>query len=97
MNHYGHAGEMTAGRVRAKARTWRERHHPVSFEIRHMKCAIDRRVLFSPDRDGMALLSDYLPADTASGIWERTTAASRAMRWPQRRCSFTLGADADHC
>ncbi|MEO8282674.1 MAG: DUF222 domain-containing protein, partial [Pseudarthrobacter sp.] len=51
------AGEMTAGRFRAKARTWRERHHPVSIETRHAKCAADRRVLFSPDRDGMAWLS----------------------------------------
>jgi hypothetical protein len=74
------AGELVPGRFRARARTWRERHHPVSIEKRHAKCVADRRVLFAPDRDGMAWLSAYLPADTASGIWERTTAAARPCR-----------------
>ncbi|MEO8283714.1 MAG: DUF222 domain-containing protein, partial [Pseudarthrobacter sp.] len=88
------AGEMVTGRFRAKARTWRERHHPVSIEKRHAKCAADRRVLFSPDRDGMAWLSAYLPADTASGIWERTTAAARAMQGPDEPRTLTqLRAD----
>jgi hypothetical protein len=87
-------GEMVAGRFRAKARTWRERHHPVSIEKRHAKCAADRRVLFSPDRDGMAWFSAYLPADTASGIWERTTAAARAMQGPDEARTLTqLRAD----
>lgn len=62
-------GELVPGRFRAKARTWRERHHPASMEKRHAKCVADRRVMFSPDRDGMAWFSAYLPADTASGIW----------------------------
>ncbi|MDR6414152.1 DUF222 domain-containing protein [Pseudarthrobacter sulfonivorans] len=88
------AGEMVAGRFRARARTWRERHHPVSIEKRHTKCATDRRVLFSPARDGMAWLSAYLPADTASGIWERTTAAARALQGPEEPRTLTqLRAD----
>jgi hypothetical protein len=77
-----HAGELTASRFRAKARTWRERHHPVSIEERHAKSAADRRVEFVPDRDGMAWLSAYLPADAAAGIWERATAAARALQGP---------------
>ena len=76
------AGELVPGRFRAKARTWRERHHPVSIETRHTKSAADRRVEFVPDRDGMAWLYAYLPADTAAGIWERTTAAARALQGP---------------
>ncbi|HEX9226353.1 MAG TPA: DUF222 domain-containing protein, partial [Arthrobacter sp.] len=76
------AGELVPGRFRARARTWRERHHPVSIEARHARCAADRRVEFVPDRDGMAWLSAYLPADTAAGIWERTTAAARALQGP---------------
>jgi hypothetical protein len=87
-------GELVAGRFRARARTWRERHHPVSIEKRHAKCVADRRVLFSPDRDGMAWLSAYLPADTASGIWERITAAARAMQSPNETRTLTqLRAD----
>ncbi|MDQ0850118.1 hypothetical protein QFZ65_002056 [Arthrobacter sp. B3I9] len=37
---------------------------------------------FVPDRDGMAWLSAYLPADAAAGIWERATAAARALQGP---------------
>lgn len=88
------AGELVPGRFRAKARTWRERHHPVSIEKRHAKCAADRRVEFVPDRDGMAWLNAYLPADTAAGIWEKTTATARAMQGPDETRTLTqLRAD----
>ena len=88
------AGELVPGRFRAKARVWRERHHPVSIEKRHSKCAADRRVEFVPDRDGMAWLNAYLPADTAAGIWERTTAGARALQGPGESRTLTqLRAD----
>ncbi|WP_354173719.1 DUF222 domain-containing protein [Arthrobacter sp. UYEF36] len=88
------AGELVPGRFRAKARAWRERHHPVSIEERHTRCAADRRVEYVPDRDGMAWLSAYLPADTAAGIWERTTAAARALQGPEEPRTLTqLRAD----
>ncbi|MCO4273629.1 HNH endonuclease [Pseudarthrobacter sp. HLT3-5] len=76
------AGGLVPGRFRHKARTWRERHHPVSIEKRHIRSAADRRVEYAPDRDGMAWLSAYLPADQAAGIWDRTTAAGRALQGP---------------
>ena len=56
------AGDLVPGRFRAKARPWRERHHRVSIEARHLSCAADRRVESSPDRDGMAWFTAYLPA-----------------------------------
>ena len=88
------AGGLVPGRFRVKARTWRERHHPVSIEKRHTKCAADRRVEFVPDRDGMAWLNAYLPADTAAGIWERTTAEARALQGPGEARTLTqLRAD----
>lgn len=88
------AGELVASRFRAKARAWRERHHPVSIETRHTRSAADRRVEYCPDRDGMAWLSAYLPADTAAGIWERTTAAARALQSPdETRTLSQLRAD----
>ena len=88
------AGEMVPGRFRHEARTWRERHHPVSIEKRHRKCAADRRLEYAPDRDGMAWLSAYLPADTAAGIWNRTTAAARALQGPNESRTLTqLRAD----
>jgi len=88
------AGELVPGRFRSKARSWRERHHPVSIETRHAKGVENRRVEYCPDRDGMAWLSAYLPADTASGIWERTTAAARTLQAPdEQRTLGQLRAD----
>ena len=88
------AGELVPGRFRVKSRTWRERHHPDSIEQRHTKSAKDRRVEYRPDRDGMAWLSTYLPAVTAAGIWERTTAAARALQGPGETRTLTqLRAD----
>ncbi|MCP9000063.1 HNH endonuclease [Pseudarthrobacter sp. RMG13] len=78
----GFAGGLIPGRFRHKARTWRERHHPVSIEKRHTRSAADRRVEYAPDRDGMAWLSAYLPADQAAGIWNRATSAARALQGP---------------
>jgi hypothetical protein len=88
------AGDLVPSRFRAKARAWRERHHPVSIEERHTRSAEDRRVDFLPDRDGMAWLSTYLPADSAAGIWDRTTAAARALQGPdETRTLSQLRAD----
>ncbi|XAS65244.1 DUF222 domain-containing protein [Micrococcaceae bacterium Sec5.8] len=88
------AGELVPGRFRAKARTWRERHHPVSIEARHATCVGDRRVEFVPDRDGMAWFSAYLPAVTASAAWDRATTAARALQGPAETRTLTqLRAD----
>ena len=91
----GPAGEMVPSRFRHKARTWRERHHPDSIEKRHTRSAADRRLEYSPDRDGMAWLSAYLPADQASGIWDRATTAARALQGPTESRTLTqLRADS---
>jgi hypothetical protein len=74
------AGEMPASRFRHKARIWRERHHTESIEKRLAKGLLDRRVEYTPDKDGMAWLSAYLPATTASAIWNRTTAVARGLQ-----------------
>ena len=88
------AGDLVPSRFRAKARAWRERHHPASIEERHTRSAADRRVEYAPDRDGMAWLSAHLPADTAAGIWDRTTAAARALQGPdEARTLAQLRAD----
>ncbi len=101
------AGELVPSRFRHKARTWRERHHPDSIEKRHIKSALDRRLEFAPDRDGMAWLSAYLPADQAAGIWDRTTTAARALQGPHEdrnlsqiradvAAKWLLGGTAEH-
>ncbi|PTT62187.1 HNH endonuclease signature motif containing protein [Arthrobacter sp. HMWF013] len=85
----GPAGELVPSRFRHKARIWRERHHPVSIEKRHTRAVADRRLEYRPDRDGMAWLSAYLPADQAAGIWNRTTAAARALQGPDEHRTMT--------
>ena len=87
-------GELPAYRFRAKARNWRERHHPESIEKRHAKGAADRRVEYRPDQDGMAWLSACLPADQAMAGWNRLTALARGMQGPDEPRTLTqLKAD----
>jgi len=87
-------GELPAYRLRAKARNWRERHHPESLEKRHAKGVADRRVEYRPDRDGMAWLSACLPADQAMAGWNRLTALARGMQSPDESRTLTqLKAD----
>jgi hypothetical protein len=89
------AEEMPAYRFRHKARTWRERHHGESIEKRHAKGVQDRRVEYTPDKDGMAWLSSYLPAATANAIWNRTTAIARGLQGPDESRTLTqIRADA---
>ncbi len=83
------AGEMPASRFRHKARVWRERHHEESIEKRHAKSVLDRRVDYTPDKDGMAWLSAYLPADQAAAIWNRTTAVARGLQGPDEYRTLT--------
>ena len=83
------AGELVPGRFRAKARSWRERHHPVSIEARHRKGVEDRRLEFVPDRDGMAWLSAYVTADVAAAVWSRATEAARALQGPAESRTLT--------
>ncbi|MDJ0460089.1 DUF222 domain-containing protein, partial [Arthrobacter sp. NQ7] len=49
----------------------------------------DRRMDYTPDRDGMAWLSLYLPGDTASAIWNRTTATARGLQNPTEPRTLT--------
>jgi hypothetical protein len=75
-------GELVPSMFRRKVRAWRERHHPETLEKRHAKCVADRRMEYTPDRDGMAWISLYLPADTACAIWNRSTALAHGGRTP---------------
>lgn len=88
------AGELAPARFRRKVRAWRERHHPESLESRHVKSVEDRRMEYSPDRDGMAWISLCLAADTASAIWNKTSALSRGLQGPDEPRTLTqLRAD----
>lgn len=88
------AGELVPARFRRKVRSWRERHHPESLDSRHAKCAGDRRMEYSLDRDGMAWVSLYMPADTACAVWNRMSAMARGLQGPDEpRTLAQLRAD----
>ncbi|TQJ35034.1 HNH endonuclease signature motif containing protein [Arthrobacter sp. SLBN-122] len=82
-------GELVPSRFRVKVRTWRERHHPESLQKRHAKGVADRRMEYTPDRDGMAWIALRLPGDTASAIWNRTTATARGLQGPNEPRTLT--------
>ncbi|MDQ0824969.1 hypothetical protein QFZ60_001142 [Arthrobacter sp. B2I5] len=81
--------ELVPSRLRAKVRGWRERHHPETLEKRHAKGVADRRMEYTPDRDGMAWISLRLPGHTASAIWNRTTATARGLQGPDEPRTIT--------
>jgi len=83
------AGQLVPSRLRSKVRAWRERHHPQSIEKRHAKGVADRRVEFTPDRDGMAWIAAYLPADSALAAWNKTTAIARGLQGPNETRTLT--------
>lgn len=83
------AGELARARFRRKVRAWRERHHPESLEIRHVKSVEDRRMEYSPDRNGMAWISLCLPADKACAIWNKSTALARGLQGPDETRTLT--------
>ncbi|MGN6441760.1 MAG: DUF222 domain-containing protein, partial [Arthrobacter sp.] len=82
-------GELVPSRFRAKVRGWRVRHHPESIEKRHTKGVADRRMEYTPDCDGMAWVTLYLPGDTACAIWNRTTATARGLQGPNEPRTLT--------
>ncbi|MGN7147829.1 HNH endonuclease signature motif containing protein [Arthrobacter sp. SAFR-179] len=82
-------GELVPSRFRTKVRSWRERHHPETLDKRHAKGVADRRMEYTPDRDGMAWISLHLPGDTACAIWNRTTATARGLQSPNEPRTIT--------
>ncbi|MDQ0823934.1 hypothetical protein QFZ60_000107 [Arthrobacter sp. B2I5] len=82
-------GQLVPSRFRVRVRGWRERHHPESLQKRHAKGVADRRMEYTPDRDGMAWISLRLPGDTACAIWNRTTATARGLQGPNEPRTLT--------
>ncbi|MBG6223997.1 hypothetical protein IWX63_000552 [Arthrobacter sp. CAN_A2] len=74
------AGTLNRPRLTARCRRLRERLHPETLTARRVRAAADRCVVFEPDRDGMAWLSAYLPAEQALAVHTTVDAAARALR-----------------
>lgn len=67
------ARSLTVAKFDRAARRERERRHPESIGARHEIAADGRFVEFKPARDGMVWLTAYLPATSATGIYNRLT------------------------
>ena len=74
------ARNLTAAKFERKLRTLRELSNPQSMVERRERAVLDREVMFSPARDGMAWLSAYLPAADALAAYNRLTAIGRELR-----------------
>ncbi|NOJ59561.1 HNH endonuclease signature motif containing protein [Arthrobacter sp. 260] len=85
---------LMAPRLKAKCTRVREKLHPESAVTRRRAATADRRIEVTPDQDGMAWLSAYLPAERACGIENRVTFMARALQNPQETRTLTqLKAD----
>ncbi|WRH24268.1 DUF222 domain-containing protein [Arthrobacter sp. JZ12] len=76
------ARTTTVAKLGHRARRLRERLHPEALGVRREKKARERCVVVDPDRDGMAWLSAYLPAETAYGIAHRVDITARTLKGP---------------
>lgn len=69
------AGRLTVSQFDRRTRKLRERLNPESITVRHERSVGDRQVQFTPARDGMAWLSEYLPAGDALAIYTQPPVA----------------------
>ncbi|WP_323959108.1 DUF222 domain-containing protein [Arthrobacter sp. JZ12] len=83
------ARTTTVPKLGHRARRLRERLHPEALGVRREKKARERCVMVEPDRDGMAWLSAYLPAEAAYGIAHRLDTTARTLQRPDE--DRTLG------
>jgi hypothetical protein len=89
-----YARNLTAAKFERKIRSLRERANPETIRERHVRAASDREVTFTPDRDGMAWLSAYLPAPDALGAFNRISELATNLLHPDEVRTLTqLRAD----
>jgi hypothetical protein len=89
------ASSATVAKFERKVRKLRERMHPATIIERHEKCVADRTITLDPAQDGMAYLTNYLPAVDAFAIYNRLTDAAVAAQGPTEPRTLTqLRSDA---
>jgi hypothetical protein len=89
------AANLTAAKLKHKARLLRERLHPETITARHQAQVSDRAVFFQPEADGMASLTWYDTADTLQAAYTRATDLAHSLQGPaEPRTLAQLRADA---
>ncbi|KQS09493.1 hypothetical protein ASG06_16795 [Rathayibacter sp. Leaf185] len=74
------AAAMTPTQLRRALARWREQLHEQPFRERHARARDDRAVWLTPEVDGMATLTAYLPAPFAVGAYDRLDRIARSLR-----------------
>ena len=77
------AEQLTAGAFRARLRRAVIAADPAGADDRHTRARQDRRVVLTPDLDGMAWLSQYLTAPEASAAYRRIDELAHAAQAAQ--------------
>lgn len=89
-----HAKRLTVSKFRQKARVLTELLEPESITERHARAREDREVRLDPQRGGLALLSQLLPAPEAVAIFNRLTDTAMSLHGPaEQRTLAQLRAD----
>lgn len=88
------APDLTNAQLEKRARRIRERMHPESITERRKLAVAQRCVELTAARDGMAWLSAYLPAPTATAAYNRITELALDVEGPGESATLTqLRAD----
>ena len=77
-----HAARLTVAKFKQKARILTELLDPETITDRHPRAREDREVRLDPQHDGVALLSQLLPAPEAVAIFTRLTDAAISLQGP---------------
>ena len=80
---------LTVAKFDRGARVLRERLCPESIDVRNRDAAAQRNLSIEPARDGMAVLSAYLPAALAHGVFNRTIDMAPAQQSPTEDHTLT--------
>ena len=77
-----HASRLTVSKFRQKTRILTEMLDPDTITQRHARAREDREVRLDPQQDGLAVLSQLLPAPEAVTIFNRLTDAAISLQGP---------------
>jgi Domain of unknown function (DUF222) len=83
------AADTSASQLKRRAITIRERLHPETITTRRKKAVDERGVWVTPRGDGMAEFGALLPAEQATGIFNRLTLIATGMRCPEEERSLS--------
>ncbi|WP_166790889.1 HNH endonuclease signature motif containing protein [Cryobacterium mannosilyticum] len=88
------AANLTASKLKTKARMLRERLHPETIAARHDTSITDRKVSVEPEADGMASLYWYDTAEQVDAAYRRITTTALSLQGPEEPRTLTqLRAD----